>query len=309
MRRKSDRPVVLACDEAYQPAACVCLTSLFLNSADVEFITYLVTDAPNERLSAAMRRLADTFKRDIRIAALDSGQVRALIDSLGPLDLPAHISPATMIRLALPELLSADSFLYVDCDMVVQESVKYLLGLDLGGNIVAAAAEVARGDWGRRNLSLGASDAYVNAGLLVVDAKAWRAHGGLRRVGEIGKRYGAKLVAADQDIINVFCRSRVLVLERRWNTLQQDFMMAGGWETFDVDGFRGIFHFNSEIKPWMAWATVQSRQLYGRYAAVAPMRMAEVTAPRNVREAKVAAMAQEYERRRAIKAAPGLPAA
>src|SRR5215510_6826162 len=115
MRRKSDRPVVLACDEAYQPAALVCLTSLYLNSPDVEFRTYLVTDAPNDRLKESVRRLADTFGRDIKLALVGGDAVKQFSASLGPIGGPSYISRAALLRLALPELLPGDSFLYLDC--------------------------------------------------------------------------------------------------------------------------------------------------------------------------------------------------
>lgn len=301
MRRQRERPVVLVCDEAYQPAACVCLTSLFINSPEVEFRTFIVTDAPNDRLASAMRRLGDMFARDIRIAAIDAAQAQSLVRSLGPIEIQAHISSATMLRLAVPDLLPIDSFLYLDCDMVVQDNIDPLLQIDLGGHILAAVAEGARAEWGRQHLGLGTAEVYVNAGVLLVDAKGWRQEGGLRRVAEICRQYGDRLAAADQDIINLFSRMRTVELESRWNIQQQDFMMGGGWEKLDPEAFRGIFHFNSELKPWMAWSPAEARAIYRRYASISPWRMVEVTAPRSDREQRVAAMAKEYDRLRALK--------
>jgi lipopolysaccharide biosynthesis glycosyltransferase len=305
MRRPCQRTVVLACDEAYQPAACVCLMSAFVNSPDIEFRTYLVTDAPNDRLTAAVRRLSDTFIRDIRIAAIEPDQARGLVKSLGPVDVQAHITSATMLRLAIPDLLPIESFLYLDCDIVVQDSLGELLSIDLGDNLVAAATDGLNAANGHKHLRLAPSEPYINTGVLVVNARAWRDSGGLRRVGQICRDHRGRLGAADQDIVNMFCLTRKLLLERRWNTLQHDFLFSGDWSSLDVAAFRGIFHFCSEMKPWMAWAPPPTRELYGRYAAVAPWSMPDVTTPRNDRERKVLAMSVEYERIR--KSRPARP--
>ena len=68
MRRQVSRPLVLTADAAYQPAACVCLTSVFLATPDVAFTTHIFTDEPTEQLARAVARLRTTFDRYIAIA-------------------------------------------------------------------------------------------------------------------------------------------------------------------------------------------------------------------------------------------------
>src|SRR5262245_14112167 len=235
MRRKVDRPVVLACDEAYQPAACVCLTSLFLNSPDVEFVTYLLTDSPNDKFGQAVARLNATFGRDIKIAYVEPQQVSQFVRSLGPIDIPAHISPAALLRLLAAEVLPLDSFLYLDCDIVVQESVAYLLTLDVGDNLVAAVPDGLAQPDGRKRVRCDRSETYFNTGVLAINTKAWRKAGGLARIREICLEYRGRLSAADQDIVNVLCRSAKVMLEPHWNTLLNDFLLGQDWSTLDVD--------------------------------------------------------------------------
>src|SRR5262245_2984662 len=179
VRGKVDRPVVLACDSAYQPAACVCLTSMFLNSPDVEFVSYIVTDTPNAQLKDAARRLADTFKRDVKLAVVGAEALQSFTASLGPVGGPSYISRAAFLRLALPELLPVDSFLYVDCDIVVQDSVGELLRLPLGDHMIAAATDGLAAANGHKHLRFAPTEPYINTGVLVVNARAWRSSGGL----------------------------------------------------------------------------------------------------------------------------------
>lgn len=299
MRRTSSRPVVLACDANYQPAAIVCLTSAFLNSPDIEFASYIVTDAPGERLTQAVRQLSDIFRRKIEIAAVAADAFKSLTQSLGPVDGPSYISAAAFMRLALPELLPFDSFLYLDCDLVVQDSLGALLSLDVADVLVAAASEGMNAAARHKYLRLPAGEPYVNTGVLVVNAKAWRESGGLKRVIRICTAHRGRLGAADQDIINLFCLGRKRVLDQRWNTLQADYLFSDGWDKLDVDAFRGIFHFCSEMKPWTVWAPPKSRALYGRYAALAPWPMPEVREPRNDAERKLVAKIAERDRIRA----------
>lgn len=299
VRAKCERPVVLACDANYQPAASVCLTSVFLNSPDVEFRTYLVTDTPGERLTATIRRLADTFNRDIKIATIGAEAFREFAASLGPIGGPSYISPAAFMRLALPDLLPVDSFVYLDCDIVVQDSIGALLRFELGDALVAAASEGMNAAARHKYLRLAAAEPYVNTGVLVVNARAWRESGGLGRVRAICRDHRGRLGAADQDIINLFCLGRKRLLERRWNTLQHDFLFTDDWESLDVAAFRGIFHFCSEMKPWMAWAPPKTRELYARYAALAPWPMPDVAEPRNADERKLVAKIAARDRIRA----------
>lgn len=297
MRARRERPVVLTCDANYQPAAMVCLTSAFLNCGDVEFTTYIVTDEVSERFASAVRALGGTFGRDVRIARMGAEQARRVIATLGSTQLPPHLTDAAFWRLVVPELLPHDSFLYLDCDLIVQASLDHLLRLDVGRHVVAAVPEQAQAEWGRRNLRLPADASYFNSGVMILDARNWRAAGGFLRAAEICRANGPRIVTADQDVLNLMLSERgCRHLDPEWNTLQQDLMLSGRIDAFDIDAFRGIYHFNTEFKPWLGWAPVRSRQLYDRYAAVAPMRMAEVTTPRNARERQAAAMAERRAR-------------
>jgi lipopolysaccharide biosynthesis glycosyltransferase len=290
---------VLACDATYQPAAIVCLTSLYLNSPDVEFTTFVVTDAPGGPLGQATGKLSAIYSRDIKIAAIGANALEQFATSLGPVGGPSYISRAAFLRLALPELLPDDSFLYLDCDMVVQESVAALLDLDLGDRLVAGATDGLAAASGHKHLRFAADEPYLNTGVLVVNARGWRQEGSFKRIMEICRAHRGRLGAADQDIVNLFCQGRKILLERRWNTLQHDYLFSGDWSGFDPETFRGIFHFCSEIKPWMVWSPEPPSSFYRRYAEVAPWRMPEVAEPRNERERKVLDMSRQRDAIRA----------
>jgi lipopolysaccharide biosynthesis glycosyltransferase len=114
-------------------------------------------------------------------------------------------------RFLFPQLApNIDKALYLDSDIVAMGDVKKLYDIDLEGRPIAAAVEIFhesekckpwREKWKR--LGLPPDHKYFGSGILVFDCKKWREENLADRIYEIGSRYGSRLIAADQDALNI----------------------------------------------------------------------------------------------------------
>jgi lipopolysaccharide biosynthesis glycosyltransferase len=186
----------------------------------------------------------------------------------------AHYTPglsgATLYRLLLPRFLSADRVIYLDCDLVIVDSLRGLWELDFGNHLVAAVRDAntpfpagpSGTNW--RELGLDPDLPMFNAGVLVIPLGAWRAQ-------EVGERALSVLRNftprwGDQDALNVVLQRQWSELPRRWNLQSADVTGRGlSWALWPHEVSRAledpaIVHFTEGDKPWHADSAHPLRQ-------------------------------------------------
>ena len=176
----------------------------------------------------------------------------------------AHLSSAALYRLLLPRFLSTERVIYLDCDVVITDSLRGLWESDLYGQMVAAVRDAsgpfpvgAPGsgkNW--RELGLEPDLPYFNSGVLVIPLDVWRAEEvaerALRVLRDSNPRFG------DQDALNLVLQRRWAELSRRWNLQSADVTGDGlSWALWPHEvscalESPGIMHFTEGDKPWFA---------------------------------------------------------
>lgn len=117
----------------------------------------------------------------------------------------AYINISTYFRLVMPKLLDGiDKVLYLDCDVIVNSSLKELWDTDIE-NYALAGVRDRINDYVRVYNRLGypMQDGYVNAGVLLINLKRWREDDIYVKAAEIASRMPKRLLNHDQDIINL----------------------------------------------------------------------------------------------------------
>jgi hypothetical protein len=255
------RPVVTWVDANYGPATCVMLQSLYTNNPDTPFDTQIFTP-PGEtgvaqpRFAAAFDTLRLRFGRRIAVREIDDGLLRELSLS----SLMHYLTHATYGNLLLG-------------DLVVQTDIAPLLALDLGEALIAGAPDHGDSTNWRERLGIEHADTYVNNGVMLVNARAWRKEKVLSQVLDWHRRLGQRAAYLDQDLVNIVAIGRKKLLEPQWNVMQHALLAQNTLETIDPETFRGIFHLTWVPKPWSPDAPEKQRALYERYAKDAPLRM------------------------------------
>ncbi len=183
------------------------------------------------------------------------------------------ISKETYYRLLIPEVMSEyEKVLYLDGDMITRFDVGDVYRTELGDNLIAASRDLVglmayynpgycidrqtkqtqRDYW---DVDLGLKDAnqYFNAGLALFHIPKFRAAYKVDFLLEFAVSRHWK--AHDQDILNVLCEGRSILIEPNWNSIYGDapqFLPDILKEEYmDCWKHPKIAHYAGPFKPWM----------------------------------------------------------
>lgn len=184
---------------------------------------------------------------------------RNLMQDLIPQGLPLTESWPRIVygRIFAPYLLPQyDRLIYLDADIFPMVEAAELLRIDLPGGLAAvqdastigtaprSAGGVGRDVW-MRAIGLHA-DRYFNAGVMVLDQKAWTAVDFTAELLAFMARHGDAAHTQDQDFLNCHFQGRWTEISPRFNYQKAHFNY--GYETL----FPPVFlHFSSFEKPWL----------------------------------------------------------
>ena len=247
----------------------------------------LLAASPDAHIAIDYLHGGDT---SVRERELISGMVRAAggeiafhhVDDRWVAGLPikGFTRKATWYRIALDELLpDADRVLYLDADLLVEESVAPLWDMELGDSVLAAVSnvpELHEKPYVERP-ELG-GDPYFNAGVLLLDLAAIRHEGLGERLRRHAVQHAARLRWRDQDALNEVLHDRRLALHPRWNCMNAVMLFDWADEYFapgEVEQARrrpAIRHFEGPTfnKPWHLLAEPAGSAAYRRHRLETP---------------------------------------
>ncbi len=176
-----------------------------------------------------------------------------------------YISRMTYSRLFLGETLPEEigKVIYLDCDILIESSLRRLWEIPIAGKLLAAAEDLNSADitiYGRLGI-LPQEHVYFNAGVLLLNLRKWRQENCQTRALEIISRAGTgeiSLEYGDQDVLNLLTVGQTEYLPLRFNL--QDFLLRqkkpplmreAALKTWDNERDRpAVIHFTWTSKPW-----------------------------------------------------------
>ncbi len=177
-----------------------------------------------------------------------------------------HFSIVTYYRLFIASLFPQyDKIVYLDCDLVVLGDISELYNTPLGNNILGAAPEqyVQNTEEFRcyAKTALGVDpDGYVNAGVLVINLKAFRQNKIEEKFVELITKYDFDLLDPDQAYLNYLCRNKIYMLPNGWNKEPMP---------LTCEGEKNIVHYALYKKPWQ-YDDVMDGEFFWLYAKNSP---------------------------------------
>ena len=279
-------PVFFGADQRFVPYLMTSVASLVekTNAHKHYAIHILHTDIQED----AQKMISGLAKENVTIEFDD---VSETIDQIvGSLPIRDYYSPSTYFRFVIASHFPQyDKALYIDADTIINADVSKLYEINIGNSYVGAVPEAvmsALPDCGRyAEKVLGIARArYFNAGMLVINSKAWRKHDVLGQFLFLISYYNF-VVAQDQDYLNVICKNKVHYLPRRWNM-----ETIKNWKSVDASHI-GIIHYAFSAKPWQDinclygqyfWRVASKMPVYGEiksaFAAVTNEKLASIAA-------------------------------
>ena len=220
-------------------------------------------------LHAATEICAGTKTRDFDICLCFGEEVIRLPDSLSPLGIRQwHVdvgnsfkglrldegrSHDVYLRIALPAAFATeyDRLLYLDSDIFVQGGdFSALMDVDIAPHCVAAVRDHIQ--WrsptrqNARNKIKGVpASAYFNAGVMLMDVKAYNEQKLMQRCIDFGRARSAELTRHDQNLYNAVLQGDWAELSPMWN-----WQFSWSARLFSTLVSPHLLHFIGPAKPW-----------------------------------------------------------
>ena len=242
--KKGTIPLFFATDDNYLPFLSVTLQSLWENSShDYDYKIYVLHSGVNKDFEEKIMRFS---KKGFEVAFTDVTEPLKAISA--HLHMRDYYTNTTYFRVFIAEMFPQyDKALYLDCDTVILGDISALYNYDLGDNLIAGAPcegvnsfEVYR-DYVRTVDGLN-PDYFFNAGVILMNLKAFREENFYQQFAELLQKYKFTLIQ-DEDYLNVLCQDRVLRLPRAWNKTPV------GKDLLPRENLR-IVHYLMTWKPW-----------------------------------------------------------
>lgn len=243
--------VVLACDNSYMDKLETTIKSICAHNKNIKFYI-LNEDLPIEWFRLMTKRLS-YFNSEIL-------NIKVSGDSFKKFNCPyEHIKYQTYFRYLIPEYVEEDRVLYLDCDMIVTDSLDELFNMELNGCPVGAVAD------------LPTTDSGFNAGLLLIDNAYWKENHILNQLMDLTVQYHNQ-VYADQGILNMLFKDRWYRLSLTYNLQvgsdSQEFKLGNdSWYTL-FDGMPKVIHYSYVYKPWLIYNRTRFKDIWWFYYGI-----------------------------------------
>jgi lipopolysaccharide biosynthesis glycosyltransferase len=255
-----DTVLVFTIDQGYAMPLAVALASVAASAAPGERIRVIVLHEGVDAETQA--KVTDPLAG----SAVEVEWRAGASDSVAGLHTTDRFSHVVWFRLVLPETLSDldGRVLFLDADLVVEDSLAPLFTRDIGSSPIAAVPDAvfpfvgcAPGLPNWHASGLDAHAPYCNAGVMLIDLVAWRDADLTARTIAYASERRAESHYLDQDAINAVLGGTWHGLEPRWNQ-QPDHRLPYGVvhlahsyaELQAAADDPAIIHYASVDKPW-----------------------------------------------------------
>lgn len=262
--------IVCNIDKNYVEHCGVMLTSLFTHNADLSFKIHIINTGLNEDEKKRLITYVEANRMKISFYDVDFSIIKDF-----PITEKDHLSLAAYLRLFMSKLLpkEIEKVLYLDCDLLVIDSIKELWNTDLGNYSIGVVEE--RGPFDTESpkvLKYPVEYSYFNSGVMLINLKKWREEALYDRAMNFISANKEFLMLHDQDVLNALLYNDRKFISIRWNIM--DFFLFAqpdvqkrrilDWESSIQNP--AIIHFTGKRKPWLRSCDSPYRSLYVRLA-------------------------------------------
>lgn len=252
--------IVCSTDNNFVMPCGIMLYSLCKNNRDTDINIYIIIDqSVTEDNKRKLENTTSTFANCTCNFCLIDGNFFNSFPKLGEDTPKDYITKATYYRIFLTKVLpeNVEKCLYLDCDIIINSSLKPLWDIDINDVALAATPDCGEGLIEKYNrLRYPQSKGYFNAGVLFVNLCYWRKHDALNRMLLFIKEHRDWIRLHDQDVLNRVFYEEKKYLPIRYN-LQDGYLRE--YANYEIRKYKEdiqealqnpcIIHF-TDFKPW-----------------------------------------------------------
>lgn len=266
--QKDKISILFSSDENYIRYCAVTITSILLNASHPKKLHfYILSPDCSNQSKEKLETLCSQFDAEISIIRFDLGRFR---------DLPniQHFSLNAYSRLYGAEVCqNAKRLLYLDSDLIVLGDVEDLFAYELSGKPLGAVPHVQfpYQDVFVKTFDIKGQDVFLNSGVLLFDANAWRRNNYGDLIVEWASKNADKLYYPDQDALNSIFWRNYCHLPGVWNVearlYKEKFLgLPQTAEISDRIKHPKIIHYTGSSKPWSSRGYIPRRRLYSYFS-------------------------------------------
>ena len=234
-------------DSNYSEQLAVSITSILKNADITDNINFYILDGgltiDDKSKIELLKNIKDFSIQYISVDAKDFAYCPLLANEKEE-HKDYHVTLPTYFRFKLAKFLpSLTKVLYLDCDVIVRNSLKELFSIKLNDYAVAMVKDVESKQESER---LGLKN-YFNAGVMLVNLDYWRKNNVENRLFDYAKNNQKNILWQDQDIINIVLSCEIKSINLKWN--YQYFL----YDEVNEKDFSAcyILHLAGRFKPWL----------------------------------------------------------
>ena len=211
--------VLYSTDSNYAPHAAASIYSLLDHNRDFETINiYIIDDNISGEYKEKFKKIAENFS--------NAGIIFYPFEKLKP-KLQIKETWYAMVgyaRLMLSEITEAEKVLYIDCDTIINGSLKELWETDIEGYCIGGVQDNPA-LYAVEAIGMDDSNRYINGGVMLINLKKWRDDSIEEKIIQMIKDHNGFVFHHDQGIVNGVCKNSIKILHPKFNTMSQFFLM------------------------------------------------------------------------------------
>lgn len=221
--------IAYAPDDGYTNMTVVSMVSAIENNKDCEIEFVLLYSNLSDVSIKKYKSVEEKFNCKLRFIEMNESDFDGL-------PLSKWVTVQAWFRIKIPDLCpDLDRVLYLDCDTMINGSIRELFEMDLDNNYVAAVKDV----WNvQRNIKrLGMkSDSYFNSGMLLMNCNLFRNDNIFEKLKEYSIANKKIIKFCDQDTLNKVIDERKINLHQKFNFM--DTWWGNYYVEYEADDLR-----------------------------------------------------------------------
>lgn len=202
--------------DAFISVAAVSIVSLLENNKDFDEINVFIID---DGISETKRQLLDTMVSSYgrKIFYLPAPNPSEFFQF--PFKSRYQMGHSYM-RMCIGSLLpdNIDRLLCLDSDTLVPQNIKEFWEMDMGDNVLAGVADCVNVKAFKHQFMLDDDDIYCNAGMFLVNLKAWRENNIEDKIRKTIKEHNGNTFFFEQTLMNYVCKGKIYKLDAEYNS-------------------------------------------------------------------------------------------
>lgn len=210
--------IVLASDDNYVPLLTISIVSFLENNCNEfdEINVFILNDGISKQNIEKISNIL--YKYNCNIDFIKTKNIEHLNSKIVSLERDNIASFTTYSRLFIGSLIpdTIDKIIYLDCDILVVDSVKQLWDEDISDYYCAGVLDCCNTTI-QKMLGISEEDNYINAGMLYVNLKKWREDNVEDKFIEFIMNNQNRYYQNDQGIINNTFKDNIKIISPKYN--------------------------------------------------------------------------------------------